>query len=112
VPLFDTACTRGWHAALERLAAFEFDAMVPGHGAPLDREQFAAYRLAFDHLLQCAAGSEAPEACKAAWLRDAGALIPARDAPLANSLLDYYIPHVLRAPPERRERYCRKEPSL
>jgi glyoxylase-like metal-dependent hydrolase (beta-lactamase superfamily II) len=111
VPLFDTACSAGWQAALQRLQAQEFALLVPGHGAPLDRAQFATYRAAFDRLLACAA-SDAPAAtCKVGWRRDAGALVPARDAALADSLLDYYIPHVLRAPPERRSRYCRKEPS-
>jgi hypothetical protein len=35
-------------------------------------------------------------------------LIPAQDDALADSLLDYYL-QVLRAPPERRNRYCRKD---
>jgi glyoxylase-like metal-dependent hydrolase (beta-lactamase superfamily II) len=109
MPLFDTACSAGWQAALRRLDAMDFAVLVPGHGAPLDRAQFTTYRIAFDHLLQCAAGNEDAGTCKAAWLRDAGALIPAQDAALAGSLLDYYIPHVLRAPVERRDRYCRKE---
>ncbi len=110
VPLFDTACLPGWRASLARLAATDFTLLVPGHGAPLDRDGFATYRKAFDDLLECAAGNAPAAACKAGWLRDAGALVPPADLELAGSLLDYYIPHVLRAPPARRDRYCRKDP--
>lgn len=107
VPLLDTACSAGWQRALARLETTGFARLVPGHGAMLDPLQFRAYRHAFDRLLACAASDATADACKAGWLRDAGALIPAQDVVLAGSLLDYYIPHVLRAPPERRARYCR-----
>jgi glyoxylase-like metal-dependent hydrolase (beta-lactamase superfamily II) len=109
VPLFDTACSAGWQAALRRLDAVDFAVLVPGHGAPLDRAHFGTFRIAFDHLLQCAASGQDAAACKAGWMRDAATLIPAQDVALAGSLLDYYLPHVLRAPPERRDRHCRKE---
>ena len=109
VPLFDTACSAGWRQALARLEAIDFAYLVPGHGAPMDPVEFRTYRRAFDRLLACAAGDAEAGACKAGWLADAGGLIAAQDLPLAGSLLDYYIPQVLRAPPERRERYCRKE---
>lgn len=111
VPLFDTACSAGWQAALRRLESVDFAVLVPGHGAPLERAQFGTYRTAFDHLLQCAASGQDAAACKAGWLRDAATLIPAQDVALADSLLDYYIPQVLRAPLARRDRYCRKEPT-
>ncbi|WP_457096781.1 MBL fold metallo-hydrolase [Lysobacter sp. P5_B9] len=108
VPLFDTACSDGWRQALARLDAIDFGRLVPGHGAVMDHAQFAAYRVAFDHLLECAASDAGAAACKAGWLRDARTLIPAQDDALADSLLDYYL-QVLRAPPERRNRYCRKD---
>lgn len=109
VPLFDTACAEGWQRALARLDAVGFERLVPGHGAAMDHVRFRGYRRAFDRLLACAASAAQAEACKAGWLEDVGALIPAQDAALANSLLDYYITQVLRAPPDRRGRYCRKE---
>jgi hypothetical protein len=108
VPLFDTACSEGWQQALARLDPIGFSRLLPGHGAPMDHVQFRMYRDGFDRLLACAA-SDAPAAtCKAGWLRDAATLISQQDTALASSLLDYYIPQVLRAPPERRTRYCRK----
>jgi len=107
VPLLDTACAEGWRAALARLDAVPFTTLVPGHGAPLDRVGFARYRGAFDRLLACAAGDGDARACNEQWLRDVDGLVAAEDVALARSLLDYYVPHVLRAPPERRARFCR-----
>ena len=107
VPLFDTACSEGWQRALVRLDAIGFARLVPGHGAPMDHVQFRLYRDGFDRLLACAASDAPAGTCKTGWLRDIAPLIPRQDAALAESLLDYYIPQVLRAPPERRARYCR-----
>ena len=107
VPLFDTACSEGWQQALARLDAIGFSRLVPGHGAPMDHVQFRLYRDSFDRLLACAASDAPAQTCKTGWLRDIAPLIPQQDAALAGSLLDYYIPQVLRAPPEHRARYCR-----
>lgn len=109
VPLFDTACSEGWRKSLAELDAIDFVQLVPGHGAPMNHAQFRDYRGAFDRLLACAASDAHADTCKAGWLRDAGALIATQDVALANSLLDYYINQVLRAPAERRARYCHKE---
>jgi hypothetical protein len=108
-PLLDTACAPGWRAALARLDALPFDTLVPGHGAPMTHAQFATWRSAFDHLLDCAASDAETATCKAAWLRDAGPLVPPDDATLAGGLLDYYVSQVLRAPSDRRDRHCHAE---
>ncbi len=105
-PLFDTACADGWREALARIEREPFDVLVPGHGAPLSRAQFALYRRAFDRLLDCAAGDAGKEACVAGWLEDARPLIPADDITLARGLLDYYT-DLLRAP--QRARWCRAQ---
>ena len=105
-PLLDTACADGWREALGRLDAVGFTTLVPGHGAPMDHAGFKRYRVAFDNLLTCAAGTATSDTCRAHWLRDAGALIAPDDAALADSLLDYYIGQVLRAPQARRLKYC------
>ena len=97
----------GWQAALARLDAIPFDTLVPGHGALMTHAQFTTWRGAFDHLLACAASDADAASCKAGWLRDAGPLLhePA-DHALAGTLLEYYLPQVLRAPAARRARYC------
>jgi len=105
-PLLDTACADGWRQALARLDAVGFTTLVPGHGAPMDHAGFQRYRVAFDSLLTCAAGTESSDTCRARWLRDVGALIAPGDTALADTLLDYYIGQVLRAPRARRLQYC------
>lgn len=106
VPLLDTACPDGWRDSLRRLDGASFRILVPGHGAPMTHAQVHVYREAFDRLLACTAGKATDAQCHRGWLDDAGALIPPVDRPLADSLLDYYIPQVLRAPASRRLRYC------
>ena len=105
-PLFDTACAEHWRGALERLAGVDFNLLVPGHGAPMHRAEFATYRRAFDHLLDCAAGKSAKQACIDGWMHDADALIPAGDQKLARSLLDYYIDGILRGDAAQKKKLC------
>ena len=106
-PLFDTACPSGWRKALDRLAGIDFAVLVPGHGAPMTREGFAAYRTAFDHLLTCGQSNAAKTQCIQGWLADARTLIPAREEAFTNSLMDYYV-GVLRQDPARTSKLCGK----
>lgn len=106
VPLLDTACPPGWLAALEHLASVKFEVLVPGHGAPMTREQFEIYRAGFKALLECAASDQPEQACIDGWLSDLGQLIPESDRGFASVLLEYYIPTSLRAAPERTGRLC------
>lgn len=95
-PLFDTACAARWEDALAHLDGIDFETLVPGHGAPMARAQFATYRKAFGRLLACVASKRAKESCIDGWMKDAGSLIPAADRKLARGLLDYYIDNSLR----------------
>lgn len=106
VPFLDTACPARWQAALARLAASDFVTLVPGHGPPMDRAAFAAYRAAFDGLLACAA-SDAPQAsCVEGWIRDAGAWLPQAEHGRTRGMADYYVAQVLRGPAERLAPLC------
>ena len=105
VPFLDTACARGWRAALADLAAVPFERLVPGHGAPMTRAAFASWRAAFDALLDCAASDAGEDACVAGWTRDAAAFIPAADRPRVEKMLRYYLASNLRDPAA--ERFCR-----
>jgi glyoxylase-like metal-dependent hydrolase (beta-lactamase superfamily II) len=98
VPLLDTACPRGWQAALGRLAAARFQLLVPGHGRPMRRADLETYRAGFDHLLACAASERPGQACIDGWLADLSPLVPAAERELATSLLRYYVASHLRAP--------------
>ncbi len=95
-PFLDTACPEGWKGALARLSTVDFALLVPGHGPAMTRAQFAAYRTAFDGLLACAASGRAKDDCVAGWVAQAGPLVPGDQAPLARSLVGYYLDHHLR----------------
>ncbi|MCC6989653.1 MAG: MBL fold metallo-hydrolase [Acidobacteria bacterium] len=71
-PFFETACPARWAAALDEVWATPFTLAVPGHGAPMTRAQFDAYRTAFQNFRACASGDTAPTACAAGWTRDIG----------------------------------------
>jgi glyoxylase-like metal-dependent hydrolase (beta-lactamase superfamily II) len=106
VPLLDTACPAGWREALSNLSSVPFRVLVPGHGHPMGREDFEAWRTAFGRLLDCAATGATDAACSEGWIRDLGPLLPEADRPFARTLLAYYVPELLRAPPEQRRRWC------
>ncbi|MGA8278200.1 MAG: hypothetical protein WB784_08405 [Rhodanobacteraceae bacterium] len=72
----------------------------------MNHAAFHRYRHAFDALLRCAAAPASVASCSDAWLHDAGNLVPAAHAGLARDLLGYYLSQILRAPAERRDKYC------
>lgn len=105
-PFMDTACPEGWRAALARIAAVPWTTLVPGHGAPMDRNAFTSWRRAFVNLLDCAGTKAARQACIDGWMRDAAAFIAPADRTRVPGMIGYYIDSRLRAPPDERGRYC------
>lgn len=98
-PFLDTACPQGWRRALAQVWATPFQTLIPGHGAPMTRPQFAAYRLAFDQVIACAASDRDKADCAADWTRAVTPLLgpdPA-DARRAQAMTEYYVQDVLRA---------------
>ena len=106
VPFMDTACPQGWRRALDRVAATPFTLLIPGHGAPLTRHDFLAWRRAFNRLLDCAASSAERAACIAGWQRDAARFIPPGDESRMGEYAGYYIDTRLRSAPDERRRWC------
>jgi glyoxylase-like metal-dependent hydrolase (beta-lactamase superfamily II) len=74
-PFFETACPARWQAALDEVWSTPFRVAVPGHGPPLTRADFDAYRHAFATFRACTASDSAPGACASGWVRDVGALL-------------------------------------
>jgi len=107
VPFMDTACPEGWRRALDEIAAIEFETLIPGHGAPMSRPQFLAWRSAFDNLLDCAASDAVRDACIAGWLHDADAFIAPGDDRRIAEMAGYYLDSRLRAAPGGRDVWCR-----
>lgn len=106
VPFMDTACPEGWRKALDEIAATDFVTLVPGHGEPMDKPAFLAWRSAFNHLLDCAASSRTRDSCIAGWRRDAAVFIPTGERRI-DEMVGYYIDTRLRSAGDERGKYCR-----
>ncbi len=106
VPFLDTACAPGWRTALAHLEAVPFEQLIPGHGAPMSRADFTAWRSAFDSLLTCTAGHAPDTACIDGWIGALGSLLPTAEHPRARAMLGYYVKQHLRAEPAQRDRFC------
>lgn len=69
-PFFESACPEAWRAELDAVWATPFRVAVPGHGEPMTRAQFGAYRAAFGAFIDCVANSDAAkETCADGWVR-------------------------------------------
>ncbi len=106
VPFMDTACPEGWRRALDEIAATPFATLVPGHGDPMNRAQFMAWRAAFNNLLDCGASQRPRDDCVAGWRHDAAQFIPPERGATIDEMTAYYIDARLRSAPEERRRYC------
>jgi glyoxylase-like metal-dependent hydrolase (beta-lactamase superfamily II) len=107
VPFMDTACPQGWRRALDRIAAIRFNVLIPGHGAPMNRPQFLAWRHAFNAFVDCGISARPRTDCIAGWRRDAAQFVPAGREPMIDNLAGYYLDSRLRSAPTERRRYCR-----
>jgi len=106
-PLFESACPARWRASLAHLEKAPFDQLVPGHGAPMHKPEFTAYRKAFSNLLDCAAGDATNNVCIDGWISDASPLLRAsKDFSYARTLIGYYLDNYLRHPTERIRKFC------
>ena len=93
VPYFETACPDRWRAALDEVWATSFETAVPGHGRPLTREQFDAYRQTLPKFVACARTDKPAAECSDVWVQGAAMLIgddPARRQAVAQNM-DYYV---------------------
>lgn len=91
-PFFETACPERWRAALDEVWATPFQIAVPGHGEPMNRDQFAVWRAAYGAFIDCV-GSDAEAAqCAAQW-RDGVAqfLSDDRARRSAAGMAEYYV---------------------
>lgn len=66
-PFFETACPDAWRKALDEVRAVPFTTVIPGHGEPMSRAQFDAWRDAFNRFMDCVAGTAEAGRCAATW---------------------------------------------
>ncbi|GAM99710.1 Zn-dependent hydrolases, including glyoxylases [alpha proteobacterium U9-1i] len=91
-PFFESACPNRWRAALDAVWETPFRIAVPGHGAPMNRDQFNAYRGAFNGFVDCVATEAEPAQCSTIWVDGVAQFLPddaARDE--ARQYADYYV---------------------
>lgn len=107
VPFMDTACADGWKKALGEVAATPFTTLIPGHGAPMNRDQFNQWRKSFDNFVDCGRSTKLKEECVAGWKRDAAPFIDAEHSDYVTEAAGYYLETRLRSPLEEQQKYCR-----
>jgi glyoxylase-like metal-dependent hydrolase (beta-lactamase superfamily II) len=66
-PFFETACPAAWRRALDEVWSVPFTTALPGHGEPMSRAGFDAWRGAFNGFVDCVQGTAEPAQCAAAW---------------------------------------------
>lgn len=91
VPFLDTACVAGWRRGLEAIDAMPFRVLVPGHGQPMDRAQFATYKAAFAQFTGCAASATEKETCAANWAKATASLRGDGDDARTRAMAGYYV---------------------
>ena len=89
VPFMDTACAEGWRKALDEVAAVPFTALIPGHGNPMTRADFVAWRKAYNSFVDCGHSSADKKQCVDGWARDAARFIDAEHAGYAREAAGY-----------------------
>jgi len=107
VPFMDTACADGWSRALDEVAAVPFKTLIPGHGNPMDRSDFLAWRKAYNDFVDCGRSSADKKQCVDGWAREAARFIDAEHADYVRGAAEYYLDTRLRSSPEEQQRYCK-----
>jgi glyoxylase-like metal-dependent hydrolase (beta-lactamase superfamily II) len=74
-PYLDTACPRGWSAALGEVATAPFEVAIPGHGPVMSRALFDLYRSAFDSFIGCVSSARPAGECASGWADDVAPLL-------------------------------------
>jgi hypothetical protein len=66
-PFFETACPAAWRKALDEVWEVPFKTAIPGHGEPMTRAQFDAYRGAFNRYMDCVDSLSEAGLCATIW---------------------------------------------
>lgn len=90
-PFFETACPERWRAELDRVWATPFRVAIPGHGAPMTRDQFNTYRVAYGAFVDCVRSNAEAGACAAQWVAGVAPLASLADLGDAAAYAEYYV---------------------
>jgi glyoxylase-like metal-dependent hydrolase (beta-lactamase superfamily II) len=92
-PFFETACPDDWRQSLDAVWATPFRTAIPGHGEPMDRARFDAWRGAFNAFMDCVEGAAETGQCADAWADAATPLMGGGEAARreARGYAEYYV---------------------
>jgi hypothetical protein len=90
-PFFETACPDAWRAELDRVWATPFRIAVPGHGAPMNRDAFNIYRVAFGAFLDCVNSDADVAACASGWAEAVAPISGESERAQAIEYATYYV---------------------
>jgi glyoxylase-like metal-dependent hydrolase (beta-lactamase superfamily II) len=92
-PFFETACPADWRRSLDEVWAQPFRIAIAGHGEPMDRRQFDAWRGGFNAFMDCVEGASEAGQCAAAWAEVATPLMGGGEAARreARGYAEYYV---------------------
>ena len=107
VPFMDTACPEGWSKALGEIAAVAFTTLIPGHGDPMTRSDFVAWRTAYDNFVACGRSTAATQQCVEGWEGDAARFIDVEHREYVRQAAAYYVETRLRSSPDEQQLYCK-----
>ena len=92
-PFFETACPARWREALDAVWAVPFTLAIPGHGEPMDRSRFDAWRGAFNAFMDCVESPSDAGQCAAAWESGIASFVGADEGArkAARRYAEYYV---------------------
>ncbi len=90
-PFFESACPDRWRAELDAIWETPFRTVIPGHGAPMNRDQFAAWRAAYGAFIDCVNSETEAAQCASGWASGIAQFLgEGEDAP-AREYANYYV---------------------
>ena len=91
-PFFESACPNAWRRALDAVWETPFRIAIPGHGEPMNRDQFNAYRGAFNGFVDCVQSDTEAGQCATVWLDRAAQFYTTDEARAeAREYAEYYV---------------------
>lgn len=91
-PFFESACPNAWRRALDDVWATPFRIAIPGHGEPMTRDQFEAYRGAFNGFVDCVQTDAEAAHCAGVWLERAARFYASDELRAeAREYAEYYV---------------------
>lgn len=91
-PFFESACPDRWRAALDAVWTTPFRIVVPGHGEPMNRDQFGAWRAAYGAFIDCVGSGAEAEQCASQWSEGVAQFLrDDAERRAANAMAAYYV---------------------